>query len=69
MKTTKWSGVIAGLLLGVATVSFGQVYGPGNGYGQAYPQGNGYNQPYSNGNGYNQNYPNPELPKWIQQRL
>ncbi|GAB4042599.1 hypothetical protein GCM10028774_55330 [Spirosoma jeollabukense] len=58
MKTIKWSGVLAGLLLGVVTVSFGQVYGPG----QANPNGYGYNQPYPNGNGYSQNYPNPNYP-------
>jgi hypothetical protein len=62
MKTTKWSAILAGLLLGVATVSFGQVYGPG--YGQAYPNGNGYNPNPTrmDGNGYGQNYPNPNYP-------
>lgn len=57
MKRNKWSGLIAGLILGVATASFGQ-YGPG--YGQPYPNGNpGYNPAYPNGsNGYDPNYPN-----------
>ena len=66
MKTIKWSGVIAGLLLGMATVSFGQVYGPGNGYGQAYPNGNGYNQPYPKWKRLRSELPKSKLSKWIQ---
>lgn len=57
MKTIKWSTIVAGLLVSVATVSFGQ-YGPGT-YNQAYPNGNSCNRNYPNGyNGYGQNYPN-----------
>ncbi|WP_198175301.1 hypothetical protein [Spirosoma telluris] len=59
MKTIKWSGVISGLLLGIASVSFGQ-YGPGNGYGQSYP--NGTTCPPAYPNGYGQNYPNQSYP-------
>lgn len=60
MKTIKWSGVVAGLLLGIASVSFGQVYGPGN--RQSYPNDNGYNPNYPNGYGNGQNYPNQSYP-------
>ncbi len=65
MKTITESWLIVGLLLTLATVSFGQTYGPGNRYNQGYPNGynNGYGQPYPNqsypnGNGYSPNYPN-----------
>ena len=59
MKTLKWNILLVCVLVGMATVSFGQ-YGPN--YGQPYPNGNGYNQPYPNGNGYGQGYPNPNYP-------